>query len=122
MGLQTKQTTRLIDARGICLGEVMIQAVEGDYITGQFTPNASFAGVEPLFTELIAAANDQLFRRVDELDAAIASLGLHLASHNGTQLPDIYDVQVDGEWISFRQRFQRPAAEMIGPTCPVQQV
>jgi hypothetical protein len=98
---------------GRCLGHVVVETIEGDYVTGQFRPEASFAMVEPLFTELVAAANDQLFHRVGELDAAIAALGLHLASDNGAALPAIHQVEIDRQTISFRQRLPRPGPALV---------
>jgi hypothetical protein len=108
MGLRTQQEIRLLDAKAHCLGHILVEAIDGDYVTGRFRPEGCFAAVEPLFTELIAAANDQLFRRVEELDSAIRALGLHLALENGVPLPDIYDVEIDQQAISFRQRLGRP--------------
>jgi len=102
MVLQARQTVRLLDRHSRCLGTVAVEQVEGDLVLGTFAVTVDFAPVEPLFSEFVEAADDQLFHRVDELDAIIAGLGLHLEGDNGTLLPAIGDVQIGGRHVSFR--------------------
>jgi hypothetical protein len=115
MRLQQGQAVALWDGQDHCLGEIAVERIEGPLVLGVFTPRPDYVRVEPLFTEFVEAANQQLFHRVDELDALIAQLGLHLKAADGTPLSDIYDVQIAGPNISFRVREQEP---INGQTTP----
>jgi len=103
MHLQATQTVDLLDRKNRRLGLVTIERVDDDFVLGSFEPSPEFAAVEPLFSELVEAANEQLFHRVDDLDSAIAQLGLHLGTANGAPLPAISDVQIADGNISFRR-------------------
>jgi hypothetical protein len=102
MRLQPQQTVSLCDGQGRSLGQVVIAKIEGDLVVGQFTPTPAFATVQPLFDEFVEAVNDELFHRVDELDKALAALGLRLDAPDGHWMPLIHDVQIAGPDISFR--------------------
>src|SRR5262245_60885820 len=97
MQLHMKQTVELLDGRSRRLGSVTVEQIEDDFVLGRFAPAPEFAAVEPIFSEFVAAANDQLFDRVDELDSAIVALDLRLDMLNGVRLPAIRDVQIAGE-------------------------
>jgi hypothetical protein len=104
MQLQAAQKMVLRDGQQRILGEITIERTEGDLILGTFEPAAGFVAVAGLFRDFEEAVNLQALARVDQLDAAIASLGLFLSSPDGAERFDIQDVQIwsDGS-ISFRR-------------------
>lgn len=102
MALQRGQLIQLWDAQEHWLGEIAVEQVRDDLVFGRFRPSSAFPVVEALFTEYVAAANQQLFSRVDELDAALAALGLHLRSPDGGRLPSVHDVQIGEGRVTFR--------------------
>ena len=53
---------------------------EAGLVLGEFIPAPVFASVQSLFREFEAAADQQALNRVEELDGAIAALGLRLRS------------------------------------------
>jgi hypothetical protein len=102
MPLQPQQRVSLSDRENQELGQVLIEQVNGDLVSGRFMPGRHFASVERLFTEHVEAANEQLLNTVRELEAAIGALGLHLVSPGRTDLPPIHDVQIGAGGINFR--------------------
>lgn len=103
MQLRGKQIVRLTDGKRRQIGRITIETRENDLIIGKFVPGSAFPAVEQLFRDFEAAADAQALSVVDELDAAIAALGLHLRSLDGSQRIDVQDVQIwsDGG-ITFR--------------------
>lgn len=104
MKLHPHQEFSLLDRQGSALGRVEIERVQGDLVFGRFTPGPAYAAVEPLFTEYVAAANEQVLSIVGQLDARIAGLGLHPHSAAHDRLPVIHDVQIGDGTITFRFR------------------
>lgn len=96
------QCVQLHDGQGHLLGEVVVREVRDRLVFGQFREGPHFAAVAPLFAELREAANEQLFSRVEELDEAIAALGLRLQLADAAPLPAIDEVQIGEGRITFR--------------------
>lgn len=96
------QIIELLDGQDHLLGEVLVEEIQGNLVLGTIAPKPDFARVEPLFTEFVEAANQQLLYRVDELDSAIAALGLRLRLSDGVPLQDLYDLQIADYNVSFR--------------------
>ena len=103
MQLQAKQTVDLVTAEKRSLGQVVIERSEEGCCFGSFTPRSAFSAVQPLFRDFEEAVNLQALSIVDELDAAIRALGLHICLPDGSQPVAVEDVQIwsDGR-ISFR--------------------
>ena len=115
------KTAELIDAKQRRMGQVTIERNEGDLILGAFAPATAFSAVEALFQDFEEAVEVQALSVVDELDAQIAGLGLHLRFPNGKRV-DIHDVQIysDGG-MSFRLRDEAPVSmEAFVSTEPLQ--
>ncbi len=121
MRLRGGQVARLTDGKRRQLGQITVEGRENDLIVGGFVPGSAFPVVERLFRDFEAAVDAQALSVVEQLDAAIAALGLHLCFPDGSQRVDIHDVQIwsDGG-ISFRLS-RRTAASGSG-TESVQQV
>jgi hypothetical protein len=123
--LQPQQAVSLFDNQGRDLGRVVIDRIEGDLVFADFTPGPDYPAAERLFAEYAEAANEQLLGVVGDLDAAIATLGLHLCSPDHPRLPTIYDVQIADGGINFRihaqptDSRQQDAAGASYPTAPV---
>jgi hypothetical protein len=100
---QAGQVFQLLDAQEQLLGQVRVERTEADLVLGNFVPGPGFPAVQSVFLAFEKAANSQALAVVDELDAAIAALGLHLRSPDSPQRFDIHDVQIwsDGG-ITFR--------------------
>jgi len=109
MQLHTGQILRLLDAEQRTLGEVTVEGNENELVLGRFVPAAAFAAVADRFRAFEEAANAQALSAIDELDAAIAALGLSLVSVEGNQQIHAQDVQIwsDGG-ISFRLASRPP--------------
>lgn len=113
MELQTEQVVQLHDADGNRIGQVVVENVHGDLVFGRFVPGEGFARVEPLFDEFNELVNDQILSLLDEVDARIDALGLHLRAADGP-MPAINDVQIGGGTINFRLRASgNPAAREV---------
>ncbi|HPM80464.1 MAG TPA: hypothetical protein PLF81_07170 [Candidatus Anammoximicrobium sp.] len=97
MPLDTQQAVYLTDLQGRSLGQLSIDRIERDRLFGRFTPTAEFESVRPLFDELEAAVNEQLFHEADRLSGAIDQLGLQLAGSGATDQLTVCDVQVMNE-------------------------
>src|SRR5712692_2356539 len=104
MNLQCQQEVSLLDGQARVLGQVRIDRIQGDLVFGRFTAGPAYAEVEPLFTEYVEAANEQVLSIVGRLDEAIARLNLHLHSADAGALPAIYDVHIGAGSITFRVR------------------
>jgi hypothetical protein len=83
----------LVDSRQHCLGHVRMEREEAGLVLGEFIPAPAFASVQSLFREFEAAADQQALHRVEELDTAIAALGLRLRSDCSGAI-DVRDVQI----------------------------
>lgn len=94
MQLHAEQTVHLIDAEGRQIGQIVIERSEDKLVFGKFVPGPAFPAVQHLFRDFEEAADLQALRVVDELDAAIEALGLHLRSPDGPQHVEIHDVQI----------------------------
>ena len=94
MQLHAEQTVHLIDAEGRQVGQIVIERSEDKLVFGKFTPGPTFPAVQHLFREFEEAVDLQALSVVDELDAAIDALGLHLRSPDGSQRVEIHDVQI----------------------------
>jgi hypothetical protein len=84
----------LRDARQHSVGQIVLEGSEGGLLSGKFTPGADFAAVKDLFRRFEEAVEAQALSVVDELDTALAALGLHLSSVDGSQSISIHDVQI----------------------------
>ena len=93
MQLQTGQTLSLLDAQQRPLGQITLERSDGELLFGKFEPGPAFPVVEPLFRKFEEAADAQALGVVEELDRAIAALGLHLRTSAGSQRLPIHDVQ-----------------------------
>jgi hypothetical protein len=102
MTLKPNQELSLLDGQGRHLGIVRVERIQGDVVFGLFKPGSAYAQVESLFTEYVAAANEQLLGIVGELDQELAKLNLHLGSAVPGTLPAIHDVQIGDGTITFR--------------------
>lgn len=83
----------LTDSQSRCFGEVSIRRIEGDRVFDDFTPQADFSAIKPMFDELEQAANEQMFTLAGKLSEQINALGMRLTSSDGEQL-ELCDVQI----------------------------
>jgi len=99
MKLYAEQMVYLIDLQQRQIGQITIERNEEDLIFGKFVPGSDFSIVESLFQDFEEAVSLQALSVVDELDAKIAALGLHLSTPDGSQRIEIHDVQIwsDGD-------------------------
>lgn len=104
MQLRSDQKIELRDSQRRLMGQIIIDRIASDLAFGKFEPGAGFPAVVSLFRAFEEAINLQALALVDQLDTAIASLGLVLSSPDGADCLDIHDVQIwsDGS-ISFRR-------------------
>lgn len=94
MQLQAEQVVHLVDAQGQQVGQIVIERREGNLVFGRFVPGPAFSTVQHLFREFEEAVNLQALSVVDELDTAIAALGLHLHTPDDSQRTEAHDVQI----------------------------
>lgn len=94
MQLQVKQIVHLVDRQGQQIGQIEIERREENLIFGRFVPGPAFSTVQPLFQEFEEAVNLQALSMVDELDTAIAALGLHVQTPGALQRIEAHDVQI----------------------------
>jgi hypothetical protein len=94
MQLHTSQLVDLVDAKQRQIGKIRIERQEDDLIFGTFIPGAAFSSVEELFREFEEAVGAQALHVIDELDIAIATLGLHLRCPEVMEPIAIWDVQI----------------------------
>jgi hypothetical protein len=88
------RTLLLLDAQQRQLGQITIERIEGGLIFGKFLPGPAYPAVEHLFHAFEQAADSQALSVVDELDRAIAALGLHFRSPGGAEGTLVHDVQI----------------------------
>ena len=96
MQLDVGQALLLVDRHRAPLGRITLDQHDKDLLAGRFEPEAGFAAVESLFRRFEQAANAQSLSVIDQLDQAIAALGLQLSLPGQTTALPIHDVQV---WI-----------------------
>ena len=94
MQLQSEQVIQLIDQQGHLVGQIEIERREENLIFGRFVPGPAFSTIEHLFQEFEEAVDAQALSVVDELDAAIAALGLHVHTPGDSQRREAHDVQI----------------------------
>lgn len=94
MQLQTEQVVHLVNAQGQQLGQIVIERREDKLVFGRFIPGPAFPAVQHLFRQFEEAVNLQALSVVDELDAAITALDLHLRTPEDSQCIAAYDVQI----------------------------
>jgi hypothetical protein len=94
MTRQTEERFQLLDAHHRQVGEVVVERRGENLLFGEFIADRAFSDLADLFRAFEEAVNLQALRKVDELDAAIAALGLYLRSPDGSQEIAIRDVQI----------------------------
>jgi len=94
MQLQSTQIVHLVDPIGHEIGQIEIERTEGSLIFGRFVPGPAFSGVQHLFQAFEEAVDVQALSVVEELDAAIAALGLRLYTPSDSQYIETHDVQI----------------------------
>ncbi len=94
MQLRAEQTVDLLDAQKRQMGQIRIERQENDLLFGLFVPGPAFSNVEKLFHDFEEAVDAQALHVVDELDVAIAGLGLYLYGSGVSEPIDIQDVQI----------------------------
>jgi hypothetical protein len=94
MQLHSAQTVDLVDAEQRQIGKIQVERQEDDLIFGTFLPGPAFSSVEQLSREFGEAVDLQALHVIDDLDAAIATLGLHLRCPEVMEPIAIHDVQI----------------------------
>jgi hypothetical protein len=94
MQLQIEQVVHLVDRQEQQLGQIEIERREENLIFGRFVPGPAFPAVQHFFQEFEEAVNLQALSVIDELDTAIAALGLHLHTPSDSQRIEARDVQI----------------------------
>ena len=94
MQLRAEQIVDLVDAEQRPIGQMRIERQEDDLIFGTFIPGPAFHSVEQLFREFEEAADVPALHVIDELDTAIAALGLRLRCLDILEPIEIRDVQM----------------------------
>ena len=94
MQLQVEQVVHLVDRQEQQIGQIEIERREENLIFGRFVPGPASSTVQPLFQKFEEAVNLQALSVIDELDAAIATLGLHLHPPRESQHIEAHDVQI----------------------------
>ena len=95
------QRLGLRDGQNHLLGNIMVNAVRGNKVSGLFEPTPDFESVRPLFDDFLEAANTMQFSWADEVDSQIGALRLRVQSESGEDLPAIDDVQIGCGTIDF---------------------
>ncbi len=110
------QTFDLLDKKGPLLGRVTVEAATDDLITGTFQAGPEFPAAADLFCRFEEAANGQSLAVLEEIETAIAALGLSLSLPDGPQRQAIHDMQVwqDGD---FSCRTGATASGCAFPLC-----
>jgi hypothetical protein len=95
------QQLKLLDSQERNLGTLLVDRVDGQGISGPFTPGDDFSTVRELFSEWIASANDQSFMEVDRLDAELTRLKLRVRRSDGSESA-VEECQPGGQRMSLR--------------------
>lgn len=88
------QIIALVDTKERQIGQIRFERQEGDLMVGTFVPGFDFPCVEQLFHDFEEAVDLQALHRVDELDAEIAALGLHVHCPDVSARIPVQDVQI----------------------------
>lgn len=91
--LTTTSVLHLADAAGREFGTLAVEEVQGDCYLGTFTPGADYPDIEPIFRHFAEVVEQQSFSYLDEVDAAIARLGIMARVPGGRAVP-ANDVQI----------------------------
>ena len=94
MQLQSRQIVHLVDPLGHEIGQIEIERTEDSLIFGRFVPGPAFSNVQHLFQAFEGAVDVQALSVVEELDTAIAALGLRLYTPSDSQYIETHDVQI----------------------------
>jgi hypothetical protein len=94
MMLEPGQTVQFRDGKRRLLGRVLVEHSSEDLISGTFEPSPEYSAVAGLFRRFEEAADHQARAVVDEIDAAIAALGLSLSRPDASERLAIHDVQI----------------------------
>jgi hypothetical protein len=94
MQLQSRQIVHLVDPLGHEVGQIEIERTEDSLIFGRFVPGPAFSSVQHLFQAFEEAVDVQALSVVEELDAAIAALGLRLYTPSDSGYLETRDVQI----------------------------
>jgi len=78
MQKHAKHIVDLVDAKQRQIGQMQIERQEDDLLVGTFVSGPAFPSVEQLFRDFEEAVDVQALHVIDELDDAIAILGLRL--------------------------------------------
>jgi hypothetical protein len=78
MQQRAEQIVDLMDTQQRHIGQMQIERQEDDLLVGTFVPGPAFPSVKQLFRDFEEAVDVQALPVIDELDAAIAALGLYL--------------------------------------------
>jgi hypothetical protein len=92
--MQPKRESLLLDKQQRLLGHFAIDQVDSDLLSGTFTAESAFTEVAPLFRAFEDAVELQALRTVDDLDHAIADMGLYLQSPTDQRVSPVHDVQI----------------------------
>jgi hypothetical protein len=84
----------LFDAQQRQLGQMTVDRRDDRLLFGTFAPGPDFPAVQSLFQDFEEAVNSQALGFVDELDTALAALGMFLQSSDGTRRLAVHDVQI----------------------------
>ncbi|MFN8494793.1 MAG: hypothetical protein U0350_44735 [Caldilineaceae bacterium] len=84
----------LLDAKQRWIGELEIEQIVDNLISGLFVPGPDFPAVAEIFQKFEEAVNVQALSVVDNLDAEIARLGLRLCLPDKIECVAIHDVQI----------------------------
>jgi hypothetical protein len=98
-----KQIFDLVDAQERRLGQVTIDRREEQVVFGRWSPGPDFGQAASLFRQFEEAAESQALSVVEQIEQAIAALGLRLQGPNGSESVEVRDVQIwsDGT-VTFR--------------------
>jgi hypothetical protein len=105
-----EQIVDLLDTEQRLIGQMRIESREEDLLVGAFVPGPAFPSVEPLFRAFEEAVDVQALHVIDELDAAIAALGLRLRWPDAPEPMAIQDVQIWSDGGISCRLCGRPAA------------
>lgn len=94
MQRQAEHVLHLVDAQEHQVGQIVVERREANLVFGRFVPGPAFSSVQPLFQQFEEAVNCQALSVVDELDAAIAALGLYVHMPDDSQPIEAQDVQI----------------------------
>lgn len=105
MQLHAVQLLVLVDAQQREIGQITVERTERELVFGRFAPGPAWPAVSRLFKDFEEAVNSQALALVDELDAAIAAMGLDVRADCDGERVEVHDVQIwsDGT-VTFRLR------------------